>query len=228
MDRTIQRCNFPLGLDACQGLYGDCTKWVISFLNSPYPKHTFVVLLALVQTLYRRSIRREIARNYMDRTIRCCNFPLGLEACYSLYGVCTKWVVCFWNSAHPRHSFGVLLRFVQTLYRRSIRRDLARKYIDHTIQSAICGLVWRPVKVCTVFAPSVWFDFWTLHILGILLVCYLRYCKVCSSGQLGANLLEFISIAIYNLPFADKFGGASRFEWCLHQVGDLIFELSTS
>ena len=161
-------------MEPCEGFYGVCSKWVIGFLNFPHSRYSIGALLALVQTLYRLLIRRELARKCTDHTIRRCNLRIGLEPRQGLCSVCTKWVIWVLNSPHPKHSFVVLLTFVQTLYWRSIRRKLARKYIDGTIQSAIWGLVWRPVKVCTVFAPSWWFDFWTLHILGILLVCYLR------------------------------------------------------
>ena len=135
---------------------------------------TFGALVSFVQTLYRLLIGRELARNYIDRTTRRCNLRLGLESRQGLYGVFTNSLIWFFNSLHPRHSIGILLALVLTLYRQSIRRKLASKHINGTILSAICGLLWRPVKVCTVFASSGWFDFSNLHILGIHFRCYLH------------------------------------------------------
>ena len=57
---------------------------------------------------------------------------LGLEARQGLNGVCTEWVIGFFNFPHLRHSIGALGLFVQTLYRLLIGRELARNYIDRT------------------------------------------------------------------------------------------------
>ena len=79
-----------------------------------------------MQTLYRRSNRRELARKYIDRTIWRVKLRLGLEALEGFYAVRTEWVIGFLNFPHPRHSIGVLVSFVQTLYRLLIGRELAR------------------------------------------------------------------------------------------------------
>ena len=120
-------------------MYGVCTKWVICFLNCPHPRHSFDVLLT---SLYRQSVRHELDRKYIDAT---SNLPFA-----AWFISPSRYVRCLHqmgnlilNSLRPRHSFWVLLAFVQTLYRWSIRRQLDRNYIDRTIQRCYLTLELR-------------------------------------------------------------------------------------
>ena len=80
-------------MEASDSYYGVCTEWVIGFLNFPHPRHSIGALVSFVETLYRLLIGRELARNYIDRTIRRCNLLLGLESRQGLYGVFTNSVI---------------------------------------------------------------------------------------------------------------------------------------
>ena len=130
---AIPQWSGRMGLVPRRSLYTDCTDWRITFLTSPHPQLSAIMLFALVQSSYLTGFGRELTRISIDGALPRWMGRMGFVARRSFYAVCTNWRTTFLTSPHPQLSANMLFALVQSSYLAGFGRELTRISIDGSI-----------------------------------------------------------------------------------------------